>query len=281
VAKFKNREEYNQWKAQKIEEAKGKADKFNEIKEMHPHKSSSEINALLKKNAPQKSFIELLPSVFIYPFIGNGKYILTAGVIFYWLADFVSSMIFIFGALISVFVGGYLCAYIMKIINSSANGDDEAPDWPDFRNMQDILVPIFEVVGTGILCFAPAIIYGFLYHSLSDPVLWVLVGLGILYYPMSLIAVSLFNSVNGLNPAIVITSIMRVPFEYLIACLMFVLVVVVSAYVQGLFDIPVPFIGSFIGEFFALYFIMVQMRILGIMYYSNQKRLNWFGEAYK
>ena len=37
-----------------------------------------------------------------------------------------------------------------------------------------------------------------------------------------------------------------------------------------------PVVGSLFGQLGALYFLAVEMRILGLLYYTNRQRIGWF-----
>jgi len=251
----------------------------NETIRVCPH-----CKGLCRNLAPEeqevKPFFEQLPQAFSYPFKGNGKILLIGGAIFFWLLELIVS-ISIFGFFIMFFVGGYLIAYMFDIITSSANGDKELPAWPDFSDFWgDIIHPIFLVIATSVVCSLPAIFYFFLPARsgqsifLTDPLFWIAIIVGLLYFPMGLLAVALFNRVLALNPLLVISSILKVPMEYLAACGVLLLVYVARICGEGLAG-SIPFLGHILGWSFSLYFLMVEARTLGLIYYANKNRLRW------
>jgi hypothetical protein len=279
MPQFNNREEYEQWKEQKIKENEGRAQKRQIAQEIESRMDPSQSLDSHEEKLPSNPFFDQLPGVFVYPFQGHGKYILIAGVIFFLILKMLSFMPFI-GFFIAIFAGGYLGAYMMKIIISSSDGKVEAPDWPDFSDFwDDILKPFFLLLSTVVFSFSPVLIYVLLFRpgfSLSAvPVLLFLLMVGLFYMPMSLIAVSLSQTVRSLNPFLVIPSIRKVLLDYVIAMAVLVLIAIVQKYLV----LPVPVIGFVVGHFVSFYFLMVEMRILGLIYYTNQERFNWFGEA--
>ena len=99
---------------------------------------------------------------------------------------------------------------MFKIIVHSASGEEELPDWPDIVNFfGDLLKPFCYFILTIIISFLPAIIYYYNSKntSFTDPVFLLTTILGILYVPMGLIAVAMFNSLMVLSPHIILPSI--------------------------------------------------------------------------
>ncbi len=243
-----------------------------------------------RETIERKPFLELLPDIFSYPFKGNGRYLLIGGTAAYLFIDLLSYfMIFsLLGLILAIIFSGYLAAFIMKIISSSSDGAVEPPDWPDFTDLwDDILCPAAKVGGTTIFCFIPFIIYLFSYYPLEwfmnprwlyDPVTWLLLLSGILYYPMALIAMSPSDSVSFVNPVFVLPSIIKVFRDYIAACLVLLLVIMVRFFSMFFFP-DIPLVSSVVTNFLSLYFILVEMRILGLLYFANQERLGWFGEG--
>lgn len=290
MPKFSSREEYERWKAQKLEESKDKAHKIEIAEDIARHTPQSEIHNRFEEKIPPKPFIEQLPEVFSYPFFGSGKYILIIGVLLFliykilmYMASFVPIYGFIFMLLIGVFGGGYLSAFMMKIISSSADGKDEAPEWPEVTDIwSDIVHRFFLMFGTFVFSFLPYIIYFFLFSSeslYSVLLIWIFIVLGSLYFPMGLIAVSQTDSISSLNPFFIIPSILKVPRDYGIAFFILLFVILINTVAEKILVSPVPLVGSIIESFLSFYFLIIEMRILGLVYYTNRERLNWFGEA--
>ena len=93
---------------------------------------------------------------------------------------------------------------------------------------------------------------------------------------MAFLAVAMDDSLLGLNPMLVVPSMLRVPFEYLVTCMMTVLLLVLlgmRSLLTGVLDQPI--IGEVLGMFLVLYFAVVEMRLLGLLYYTKKDRLGW------
>jgi len=235
---------------------------------------------LMPEEEQVKPFFELLPDAFPYPFKGKGKIMLIAGAIFFWLLELIAS-VSLFGLAIMFFVGGYLVSSMFRIIGSSANGDEELPDWPDFSDFwNDIINPVFLICATVVASSLPVIFCFFLFGRsdqsifLSNPLFWLAIIAGMFYFPMGLLAVALFNRVLALNPLLVVVSILKVPMEYLVACVLLLFIYGANLIGNALTGF-IPFLGGLLGWFLSLYLLMVEMRVLGLLYYTNKKRLKW------
>jgi hypothetical protein len=95
---------------------------------------------------------------------------------------------------------------------------------------------------------------------------------------MALLAVAMADSIEGINPLFVIPSILKVPQEYLVACCVLIAVFIVQIVTNVVLDqiIPIPVLPALLNGFVTLYFLTVEMRLLGVMYFTNKEKLNWF-----
>lgn len=222
-----------------------------------------------------KGFFRLVPEAFGYPVRGQGKYLLIVGALFFGLLT-LFSMVPLFGLVAAIFGAGYLSAFLFDIAATSARGDADLPGWPDYRDFtDDILMPLLWWIAALAVCMLPAAVAGLahLLEYLSSPVLpLVLAAGGLAALPMALLAVALSGSVSALNPVVIVASIFKVPAQYGVLCL--VLALILAA--RQLLDMsPLPSL-PIVGEVISLYFAVVEMRLLGLLYYTNEKRLAWF-----
>jgi len=229
-----------------------------------------------------RGFFPLLVDAFAYPIRGQGKSLIIGGALFFWIISIFFVVPFI-GLILAVLMGGYMCALMFRVIGYSTKGDPDPPGWVDFTDVQSgIIQPLLLVLGTVALCLLPWIILA-LGESLADwrpgiakPIaLWV----GLLYLPMALLAVSLAEVMSALNPLVIVPSIVRVPLEYGAVCavlaLIYALQTVAGTYVFG----RIPVAGSLLSYAVSLYAVMLEMRILGILYYTNEHTFGWFDVA--
>jgi hypothetical protein len=220
------------------------------------------------------SFFSELPGAFRYPLVGGGALMVVVGGLFFAFLDFISALS-IFG-IVGAFIGaGYLVAYYSRVVSSSADGDRELPDWPEFHNMTDDIIAPFGraavVIGVSAGPALAALAYG-------RPDFAVIFGcVGLLYGPMAWMAVSLHESILAANPVTVVGSITRVPLQYVVASVVFMVVTFGTMLLQeALAATVVGTIGSYIV---GLYGMLVAMRVLGLLYYHNEETFDWFGES--
>ncbi|MFH1139677.1 MAG: hypothetical protein V1816_26675 [Pseudomonadota bacterium] len=231
---------------------------------------------------PPLNFWEHFPRSFLYPFTGNGLYILLGGAIFFTIIHYLLYIIFI-GWMIGLATSCYLLAYFFKVMTSSAEGEDKPPDWPDFSNLfQDIISPVVKMLLTVFVSFLPAILVLIIRPAPDLETNLLLAGglavLGAVYYPMALLAFVMSGRLAGLTPIVVIPAILKMPLIYLVGIMTYGFLIPVAALAQGYLAIPIPILGAVLYSALGMYFNMVQMRVLGLMYAANAERLNWFGE---
>lgn len=236
------------------------------------------------------SFFSLLPGAFGYPFKHGGALILFCGTIFLGLVDFLRGasrvggmFLMMRGLLLQIIFFGYLFAYMQNVIQSTARGDEKEADLPDITNfLEDLLIPCLQLLVTVLLSFGPVIaVLIWSYNSEDNTAGMALIPaviLGCLYFPMGFLAVAMFDTVTALNPMVIVPSILKLPGQYLVACLLLAAAFAVRWFGHGLLKtvIPVIIVPDIISSFIGLYILTVQCRILGLLYFTNKPRLGWF-----
>jgi hypothetical protein len=217
----------------------------------------------IEKGIPPRSFFPEVPGAFSYPFRKKGWIMLIVGTLFFTFMNLIP--------FVGWLIAGYLCSFAIKIIACSANGEDEMPDWPDLTNVwDDIILPLALLLLTLFLCLVPALAWGVgVSNQQPDAIFWILVGAGMLYLPMGLLAVALFHTLLALNPVLVIGSILKAPLSYGVAALAFIAVYAISLFGQTVLAEAVPYAGPALAGFVSLYLLIVAMRILGMFYHTN------------
>jgi len=234
-----------------------------------------------------------LGEIFRYPFRASGTILLIGGslmILFYKIMIAWASKVGPFGIgaiiLFTFLFFGYSVSYLHKIVQSSANGDKELPDWPDLALLwDDIGQPTLHMLGVILLSFAPVLGY-FIYQGTdTTPWVWVpLLILGLIYFPMACLSVSIFNTLLAANPLTVFSSIFKVLQNYYLASFIFW-----AAFVAGfVIDIALNLIPSemlalriilvLITTPISLYLLIVEARVLGLIYFGNSDKLGWFDE---
>jgi len=233
-----------------------------------------------------EGFFTRLPFALVYPFRGRGKYMIIAGAVFFAVVSILSLLPFV-GFVVGVIVGAYVLAYMLKVAAESAAGEEDPPDWPDLTNLWDDLVrPLFLVMSVLVISALPLLVClidwlrEFPYGDPIEPwVVWACAAWGVLYFPMGFLAVAMFSTGDGLNPILVIKSIAKVLLPYLVVVVLLAGCVLAEVFAQSHFVLPLPFLAPAMAGAFSLYFLMVEMRILGLIYHCYSRRLGWFETA--
>ena len=244
-----------------------------------------------RMSAPiERTFFQKLPEAFAYPFAQGGVLLLIGGTLLLWASSTASKVaIFVglFGLIasltVTIFCAGYLCAYLQRILASSAQGEDRLPTWPDFTDWSnDILRPVLMVAFTCLVCFTPWI--GYLIAvacRVAEPlrvVTYPLLALGLLYLPMAWLAVALTDNFFALNPLVVLPSIARIPGPYAVTVVLCAVLTAAWFYSETVLGmlLPIPVLPGLLAHFAGLYLLVVQMRVLGLLYHAYRQRLGWF-----
>ncbi len=227
-----------------------------------------------RRISEDSSFWGLLLGSFLYPFAGNGPWIIGVGALFFAVAWALSYFMSLLGAIIGSLLLAYQVSAMMGVLSLSGAGYSEMPDWPSVTNLYDDVVRPCAIFFLPMLIYiGPTIILDAV--GVEEWICWTVFGVGLLLMPMALLGITLSESAAALSPHIVIPAIMRIPLQYISACALLWATLplggVLSAYVES-----VPFLGGVLGIAVGLYLFAVQMRILGILYYANREKLRWF-----
>jgi pSer/pThr/pTyr-binding forkhead associated (FHA) protein len=235
---------------------------------------------------PPQSFFAAIPGAFVFPFRRSGLVLLAGGAIFFVVLNFLERLAgfaffgigLIIGLAIGIFCAGYLFSFLKTIIATTAQGDDEMPDWPEYDGwVESGFYPFFELLAVLVVCLGPSYCYIKFVHPHQAWLAWTLFIGGLAYMPMALLALAVCDNLAALNPVLVLVSIARVPLEYAATCLVLGLLVLSSGeaanWLKGNVDVPV--VAPIVAEFLSLYTLTVVMRVAGLLYYAKKNRLNW------
>lgn len=212
-----------------------------------------------------------------YPIRRSGWIMILVGAIFSVILDVLQFAPFV-GVIAAVFSAGYFGAFYLDIIGTTMGGKNELPEWPNFSSfMDDILRPFFRLVGLGILSFAPTAAVAMLMDEKAAsflPTMAAAVAFGCCYFPMAVLATQAFGSFGAALPHVVLPAVIKALPGYLLALGALVLVLVVCTFAQN-FVGSVPYVGWFLTSAVALYGLMFQARLIGLIYVSKQEKLGW------
>jgi len=225
----------------------------------------------------KRSFYRNVPRSFLYPFKGTGLLLLAFGALFIWaMSMFRGSLMSWVGA---GGAGGYMAAYMFKIIRETEGEDDHMPGWPEITNWKyDIAWPAGTMILAhlisflpGLLCLAAGLYFGVPHPLFSVPLFF----LGLFYLPMALLVCAQLDSYCGVSPKYVLPMIGRIPFTYLMACGFLLSVSLLGGLVSSPLML-IPYVGGWLATFVSFYFMVVQVRIIGLLYYAYEDRLQLF-----
>ncbi|HTS16761.1 MAG TPA: hypothetical protein VMP11_04240 [Verrucomicrobiae bacterium] len=228
-----------------------------------------------------------VPKAFDYPFRGNGTWILLAGTPFLLLFNLLGFGLFT--TLAKLVLLGVFGMLFQRVIQASADEDDGMMEWGDIGDTTECVVASFQVLGMGILVFAPALVclwsafFGFGREHISGEDALMLAGafaiVGVFCLPMAFLALAMFDTIKAVNPVMVVAAIIKTFFQYLmviglLAILWFARVFISLQLYQ--LRLAMRLLALLPAEFVTFYTLAVSARLLGILYRHNAGRLHWF-----
>jgi hypothetical protein len=235
--------------------------------------------------------------IFLYPISGGG--LSTIGIILFFrlLTDFTATGLLlccgcvggVLGLIIKVVIYySYMYWYFTECVRDSAAGGLRAPvilaSMPGLGAMIRLFFRIFS-------CYAftlgPVTFYrGYTYYTgieTNNVILFALWTYGMFFFPMGILAVVMFDSVNGLKPTLLIRSIASTFFHY---CGLVILFYGLGVLFVGLLVRmrPVSIQGSLFSwlflfyifyNIFFLYFLLISGHLLGRFFYRYEGKLYW------
>lgn len=224
--------------------------------------------------------------IFLYPTSASGMIHIALFVILPILFDLLNRFVFSFAGhyggmllmIFYIFLYGYMFYYFAECIRDSSTGGLRAPDTPaNIPSKGDMIEQFVSLLACYALFLGPVIFYRGYTHftetQMNSVIFWCLYAYGIFFLPMGLLAVVMFNSVNGLNPILLICSIASTFFQYcgliIIICLLGFLLIAIG------WILPQSRIIGYALSAVSIYLAMVLAHILGRFYRRYQERLNW------
>jgi hypothetical protein len=172
----------------------------------------------------------------------------------------------------------YVVYYLAECIRDSAGGGRRAPDFwmgPGDSSKWDCLSQFVLVVGCVAVCFWPVSVY-YIVRERADWIYWLLLACGGFLLPMVLLAVVWFDSYSGLNPVLIVGSMLRTFLPYCAIVLFLggeaLLFVTMGLKTYGFYR-PPPLL--FVLRLVQLYLMFVAAGLLGRFYQRYKERLNW------
>jgi hypothetical protein len=188
--------------------------------------------------------------------------------------------------LMPVLVFGYSLLYLGEVLVTSAAGEVRHPRWPTgdpYEIVRGLFRWLWAFLIGGVLGLFPAVWY-WIRCGKIDVLDWiVLVDLilpGVAYGQMALVASLLFDDPLGANPITVGQALWRVGLRSLrAAVIMSIALLLAGAFWVLIIAVRVPVVAFFllwVFLVFILYEALVVMRILGLEYRRQARRIGWF-----
>ena len=167
----------------------------------------------------------------------------------------------------------YMFWYLCECIRDSAAGGIRAPETMGISpGLGEIIWNSLRLFICVLVFVVPIVIY-YRYAGQADTILTVLYCCAILFFPMALLAVVIFDSLSGLNPILLTGSIISTFLPYCAMVSLFTVTWFVIAEISAsLFDSA---FGLIIGYVFGIYLLMVAAHVLGWFYHRYQEQLSW------
>ena len=177
---------------------------------------------------------------------------------------------------IVVILVGYLIYCVSDYVRDSASGNRRAPDielsLSILLNAWELIWLIFRTFVCVAVCLGPLLAY-FIITRRADLIFRLLVIYGVIFLPMVLLALVLFDSLRALNPILIIASMFNVFLPYCGLALLFFVVFGLIAIIIVI--MPQSWIISYLLSAVCIYLTIVMAHLLGRFCYKYSEKLNW------
>jgi len=235
---------------------------------------------------PGKRKLPWLLDIFLYPVSMGGLITLVVILILRLLTDLVAGFLMccIFGGIVGliiriIIVYSYMYWYFSECIRDSAVGGMRAPE--TFASMPSLGEMIWQwarLFACYALYLGPVTFYrGYTYYyhmQMNSIIFWSLLTYGDFFFPMGILAVVMFDSVNGLNPILIIRSTVSTFLQYCGLAILFYglgLLFVVTFLVRARWGI----LSYLFSNIVFIWLLLVAGHLLGRFYWRYKEKLNW------
>ena len=235
----------------------------------------------------EKGFFARIPGAFVFPFKGSGLLVLIFATVVFTVLDFMTSWFFF---LIRMMVVGYFFCFMQNVIHGTVSDENEPLSMPA---ADGLFAAFFAFAGTVCISFgapiAMLVANLFFEAGIPFPAIIATAVAGCFYFPMAFLAVAMKDTVMAANPLVVIPASIKMPLQYLVTA--FLLIGVYAVRIGGGMAIGMADPGiatrdmsalitagglKAIWSFVSIYLLVVNMRILGMLYVVNKHKFGWF-----
>ena len=239
--------------------------------------------------AATRSFYASLAGAFGYPLKGAGIIIIVCATVAFAALSFVSGGLF--GIFISIAIYGGIFLFMQNIIHTTTSDENEDMNFPDFSGTFGAFIQLVVVFLASFWLWTGLTVAKFFDVEIPVEALIASRILGLIYFPMALLAVAMKDSPLAANPLVVLPAMMKAPIEYFITVLFLLAVYGVSTVGDMLSssagkgmmmtkDMSTFFVDAGIKcalGLVSVYLLCVTMRLLGLFYNASKQKLGWFG----
>ncbi len=100
-----------------------------------------------------------LGQAFFYPFRGLGLYLFLATLVSMAFIEFAKLGFGCLPILLALAFWALMVGLQFKIVDTTAQGDDELPDWPNYLSLGEMFPDVLAYIGIAVLQFAPLVAY--------------------------------------------------------------------------------------------------------------------------
>ena len=169
-----------------------------------------------------------------------------------------------------------ILVYLVEAMQLGASGKEEAPPLSSLTEQVHDVEPLLYFLAAVALIAGPIVALRFL--RIENAPFHAAVAFAFIYLPMAALATTLHNSPFAISPHIILPAILRTRGHYLAAMTAWAAMLISGLAIRRYMGAAGAF-GSLMGNMVCLYLAAAGMRILGILYFCNSQKLNWFGEA--
>ncbi len=187
----------------------------------------------------------------------------------------------------ALIVSGWLCSFYFNLVLHAAGGEKDLPEmsftggWVD-----DVIVPIFKFVGVTVLCMLPLIIYAivkgigfFNVFSSDDAVVYGLIALGTLAFPMIMLMAAVGGLGTLMHPILILLTLAKTIVPYLITCFLVGGALFATSLAADALNAHQggknPFSAQILISIASMYAWIVSMRVIGLYYHHFKHRFSW------
>ncbi|MCP4611651.1 MAG: hypothetical protein GY845_23325 [Planctomycetes bacterium] len=185
-------------------------------------------------------------------------------------------------------VYSYMYWYFSECIRDSAAGGIRAPEIKgNISSLEEMFWQLVKLFACYTFTLGPASFYrGYTYFheiEMNRIILWSLLTYGMFFFPMAVLAFIMLDSVKGLNPVLLIRSIISTRVQYCGLVILFYVFGILFYILRTLTVSLLPKIGIFsyillayiTFNIFTFYSLLILGHLLGRFYWKYQEKLNW------